>query len=359
VIGFGKVRVRCVFRVLRVLPFLLFCLSAQKAWPLQTTDNLRIDGFVSEGYTRTSHNHDLVADPRGTFNFSSYSLLFKADVTDRFQVWSLLFSSSELKDTVVLDWAFGEYIFNDRFHLKVGKIPLPIGIYSETRDITPVLPTSVLPGFYNERAAFSPGALKGLSLVGSFPLGGDWKLPYDLYGGYGNDNRTDSEPLDNVVGTRLWIKPPIEALRFGASYFHASEFEEGEGERVEDSNYVGSIEYHPPTGLSVRGEVGVHRHGRPASRTTLGYYVEASYLLKEKWLPLVRYGAFFPNRRKDSDIADYQKDWTIAVSYRFSYHLVWKIEEHFIHGVALLDPAENPAPRGRWYLFATSLSFLF
>jgi hypothetical protein len=280
-------------------------------------------------------------------------------VTDRFQVWSLLFASSEIKDSVILDWAFGEYTFNDRIHLKVGKIPVPIGIYNEIREITPVLPASVLPGFYSERAAFSPGAFKGLSLAGSFPLKRAWRLSYDLYGGYGNDHRTDSEPLDNIAGASFWAKPPIDSLRFGASYFHASEFEEDDMERVEDANYVGSIEYHPPTGFSIRGEVGVHRHGSPVGRTNLGYYVEASYLLKEKWLPLVRYDAFFPDRMKDSGIADYQKDWTIAINYRFSDHFVWKVEEHFIHGVALLDPSENPTPRGRWYLFATSLSFLF
>jgi hypothetical protein len=357
--GFAEARARRLLRFFRLLAFLILFLSTKRTWALQATEDFRIDGFVAQGYLKTSDNNALGADPRGTFNFNSYSLLFKADVTDRFQVWSMLFSSWEIKDSVFLDWAFGEYIFNDRFHLKVGKIPLPIGIYNEIRDITPVLPASVLPGFYSKRAAFSPRAFKGLSLLGSFHPGETWGLSYDLYGGYGNDDRSDMEPLDNLVGARLWAMPPIEFLRFGASYFHASEFEEDDMERIEDANYVGSIEYHPPTGFNIRGEMGVHRHGSPVGRTSIGYYVEASYLLKDRWLPMVRYDAFFPDRTKDSNIADYQKDWMVAINYRFSNFLVLKVEEHFIRGVALLEPSENPDPKGRWNLFATSVSFLF
>jgi hypothetical protein len=47
--GIGAVRVRCHYRALWLLLFLLLSLSTQKTWALQATDNLCIDGFVAQG----------------------------------------------------------------------------------------------------------------------------------------------------------------------------------------------------------------------------------------------------------------------------------------------------------------------
>ncbi|MDC4226110.1 MAG: hypothetical protein MPW15_18110 [Candidatus Manganitrophus sp.] len=106
-----------------IVAAMLFVSLPKMGWSFEVNDRLRIDAFGTQGYLRTSENEFLGTDSRGTFDFGAYNLLFKANPTERFQVWLELFSSSQLDDMVMLEWAFGEYIFNDRIHLKFGKIP--------------------------------------------------------------------------------------------------------------------------------------------------------------------------------------------------------------------------------------------
>jgi hypothetical protein len=325
-------------------------------------DHLRIDGFGTQGYLRTTDNVFQKANSRGTFDFSAYSLVFKANVDEKFTVWSELHTSSEINDMIVLEWAFAEYKFSDTLHVMFGKMHTPIGIYNEVRNVYPVIPLSILPAFYTEATEFSPATMKGAALKGRFSMG---KIggEYDLFGGMSYFSHTGAtRPYENMVGARLWINSPNSTLRFGQTLFTGVEML-ATGARVRMTTYIPSFEYFSPIGLTVRGELGLHYHQgeleNPKDPRRLGYYVEATYPVTEDFMPVVRYDVYYPRARAVKVLNDFQKDLTFGFNYSFASYFVWKAEVHSIKGTTLLDPVKNPAPKGRWSILATSVSFLF
>lgn len=345
---------------------MLFCALPKPGWSFEVTDRLRIDAFGTQGYLRTSANTFLGTDSRGTFDFSAYNLLIKANPADRFQVWLELFSSSQLDDSVILEWAFGEYVFSDRIHVKFGKMPAAIGIYNEMRNVYPMLPLSLLPAFYTEATEFSPANLKGLGLSGRATLVG-LELEYDLFGGTSYfSHSTNTRRYEYMTGGRLWINTPNRMFRFGQTLFSGTEMPSTgatAGQRIRMSTYIPSIEYFSPIGLNVRGELGLHYHQgelkNPKDPRRLGYYVEATYMIADRLMPVVRYDVYYPRRRDVNTTADFQKDVTVGFNYNLTEFLVWKADAHFIKGTALLTAADNPSPEPKWRLYASSLSFLF
>lgn len=349
-----------------IVAAMLFVSLPKMGWSFEVNDRLRIDAFGTQGYLRTSENEFLGTDSRGTFDFGSYNLLVKASPAERFHVWLELFSSSQLDDMVMLEWAFGEYIFNDQAHLKFGKIPAPIGIYNEMRDVYPMLPLSLLPAFYAEATEFSPATFKGVGLSGRTSLLGA-EIEYDLFGGTSYFNHsTNTRRYESVTGARLWLNSPNRVLRFGQTLFSGTEMPDTgatAGQRIRMSTYIPSIEYFSPIGLNIRGELGLHYHQgelkNPKDPRRLGYYVEATYMIAERLMPVVRYDVYYPRRRDVNTSADYQKDLTVGFNYNVTEFLVWKADVHFIKGTALLAAADNPTPEEEWRLYATSISFLF
>jgi hypothetical protein len=349
------------FLLLAIL-VMLFCSLPKTGWSFEVTDRLRIDAFGTQGYLRTSANEFLGTDSRGTFDFSAYNLLFKANPTDRFNILMELFSSSQIDDMLTLEWAFGEYIFSDRLRLRFGKMPTPVGIYNEMRDVYPMLPLSLLPGFYAEATEFSPANFKGAAINGHFsPLG--IPIEYDVFGGSSFFNHmTRTRRYENVMGGRLWLNTPNRMFRFGQSFITGAELL-NTGDRIRMTTYTPAIEYFSPIGLNLRGELALHYHQgemkNPKDPRRLGYYLEATYLIADRFMPVVRYDVYYPRRRDVLKAKDYQSDITVGFNYNVTEFIVWKADVHFIKGTALLSAADNPNPETKWRLYASSLSFLF
>lgn len=349
--------------LLRIIVVMMLFVSLPKiGWSFEVTDRLRIDAFGTQGYLRTSANTFLGTDSRGTFDFSAYNLLIKASPTDRFQVWLEFFSSSQLDDMAMLEWAFGEYLYSDQLHLRFGKMPAPIGIYNEMRDVYPMLPLTLLPAFYTEATEFSPATLKGVGLNGRTSVL-RLEIEWDLFGGTSYFNHsTNTRRYEYMSGGRLWLNSPNRTFRFGQTLFTGTELLPT-GQRIRMTTYIPSIEYLSPIGINVRGELGLHYHQgeleNPKDPRRLGYYVEATYLIADRLMPVVRYDVYYPRVRDVSVARDYQTDITAGFNYNVTHYLVWKADVHFIRGTALLDPAANPSPETRWRLYASSLSFMF
>lgn len=350
-----------MIRLVLAVGIALLSLTPETGWSLEVTDRLRIDGFGTQGYLRTTDNKYLKATSRGTFDFSAYNLMLKANVTDTFTVWSELMTSSEFNDGILLEWAFGEYTFSDSLHFKVGKMATPIGIYNETRHIYPVIPLSILPAFYTHATEFSPETMKGVALNGRWSIG-NWGTEYDLFGGMSYFDMETKRPYENMAGGRLWINTPGSAFRFGQTLFTGVEMG-STGTRTRMTTYIPSIEYFSPIGLTLRGELGLHYHQgelkNPKDPRRLGYYVEATYQATEHFTPVVRYDVYYPRVRTVKTPNDYQQDITVGFNYNFASYFVWKAEVHKVKGTTLLDPTLNPTPEVNWNIMATSISFLF
>lgn len=327
---------------------------------MQVTNSLRIDGFGMQGYYITSKNNYLGPnDTQGTFNFNALNLVMKADVDPHFRVWLKLFAYSDIKDAVEVTWAFGEYYLNDRLQIRIGKVKMPLGIYSEIGGVYPILPTSILPLIYLDTANLSPDELKGISFTGRLNQR-NLKLTYDLFGGRsGGDIDTATHlQVENLVGSRVWILSPEDNLKLGLSYFRGLIVSPQSLANIGLSHYQVSLEYRYLSHFNLRSEYALHQEEN--GNASVGYYVEMTYQINDAWLPVLRYDLFYPLRGKDNLITDYQKETVAGLNYRISDFLTWKGEFHFVQGAALLDSeVPNPSPEENWNIFITTVTFLF
>jgi hypothetical protein len=343
-----------------ILSVTLFLVNPHLCWSMQVTETLRIDGFGMQGYYITSKNNYLGQnDTQGTFNFNALNLVIKADVDPHFKVWTKLLAYSDINDAVEVTWAFGEYFFSDRLQVRVGKVKMPLGIYSEIGGIYPILPTSILPYIYLDSANMSPDELKGISLTGRLNQK-KLKLSYDFFGGRsgGDIDSNGHLQVENLVGSRIWYYSPEEALKLGFSYFHGLMVSPIDLANVGLSHYQASLEYVYLNLINVKAEWALHQEEN--RNTSLSYYVETTYLVKESWMPVLRYDLYYPVRGQDSQMTDFQKEVVVGLHHQMSDYITWKGEVHFIKGVALLDPdLPNSSPEEDWNLLITSLTFLF
>ncbi|HXN07189.1 MAG TPA: hypothetical protein VN944_09030, partial [Nitrospiria bacterium] len=206
------------FSRVALLILVCFFLFPEKVPALQVNDSLRMDGFILQGFLITDHHQYQSTSPNGSFNFNSFDLVLKAEVNDRFRIWSKLYSSNEITDVITLEWAFGEYYFNDLAMLRMGKMKMPVGIYNEIRHVYPVLPIIFEPMFYDEPNRFVPVHFKGVSLTGSNEAGPS-HISYDLFAGStgGDYDAPANSGVDDLFGARLWMSPEFLNLKIGFS----------------------------------------------------------------------------------------------------------------------------------------------
>jgi hypothetical protein len=264
---------------------------------------------------------------------------------------------------VDLDWIFYQRQFGGSSSIKVGRMPLPVGLYSEVRDVGPALPFYRPPrGFYGE-GAFTTETLDGVILTHRFKLKGDWRLAGDVYYGSwaGFDDFQNPLSISDAVGFQLYLDTPVEGLRLVAGGiqfesdasvafppldwrgFHGSiqaAFGRVEGELECRDGYARAPG--GPTYFDVN--IGHVRIGVALTeRLKLQSQLE---LLKIKLFPL-------------PEELDYDQDRVLGLSYRFRPDLVLKAEHHWNEGY-FLDPPRNPfGPAGKTKYGILSLAASF
>ena len=212
--------------------------------------DLRINGFISQGYMKTFENNWLATDSvDGTFQINEVGVAFNAPVSNKLHI-GIQFLARDLGDEgnneVRLDWAYGDYRFHDSFGLRLGKTKMPIGLYNTERDSDFLRQMSFLPqSIYDENRRNLMVASQGLQIYGNIPMGPAGDLDYAAH--YGQINFPDDSPTldafldfanqgdfmmggtgtwnqisaDNefVYGAQLIYNTPLDGLRLAGSYF--------------------------------------------------------------------------------------------------------------------------------------------
>lgn len=101
-----------------------------------------------------------------------------------------------------------------------------------------------------------------------------------------------------------------------------------------------------------------------------GGYVQAAYRLDDRWEIGSYYGVYYGNRndREGDNLAAigqerwlrWQKDLALTIRCDINEYWVVKVEGHYLDGVAMLAPSENPnGYEQHWFMFAakTTVSF--
>jgi hypothetical protein len=190
---------------------------------------LAIHGFLSQGYGNSSGGQIIGIPADGTFDYRNAALQFRYTFSskDAFVLqlshtrFGLSGLQSEMPD-VQLNWVFYQKQLLESTSLKIGKFPVPLGIYNETLHVGTVLPFYRAPFMIYGDGAFTSETINGVGLYHTFGLGRDWSLETDLYVGewvylqqiVGVISSTRSK---NIAGAQIWLQTPIEGLRFGIS----------------------------------------------------------------------------------------------------------------------------------------------
>lgn len=225
--------------------------AAAAASPL--LENLKVNGFVSQGYINSSGNNFLSDSRDGTFQFNEVGLAINSQVNEKLRV-GMQFLSRDLgpvgNSDIRLDWGFADYHWHDMLGFRIGKAKMPMGLYNEGRDSDFLRPMVFLPqSIYDETKRDLLVAYQGGGIYGNVPLGflgnvdyqGFWgsiNFPEDstlvatlkasatnlvrnpALGGAPTNMLTDLKLENNYIGGgSLVVNTKLNNTRLGASFF--------------------------------------------------------------------------------------------------------------------------------------------
>ncbi len=368
----------------------------------------QIHGFVSQGFLATTDNNYLAETERGSFEFTEVGVNLTVTPIDKLRIGAQLFA----RDLGPIgnydarfDWFYLDYHLADWLGLRAGRTKLPFGLYNELQDadaarVPVLLPQSVYP---TENRDFLL-ALTGGELYGRTTLGpGGW-LAYRFYGGtafidpttlQGTTTTKVDVDVPYLVGGRLMWETPAEGLQVGGSIqslrldadfaLTADALAQLQQAGALPADFGGTVELGLPILLWVasaeyvedrlsvaaeysRWHVDVESNVEtlvPAATTSSErLYGMVSYRMSDWFTPGAYYSLMFPDTKDRSGRAASQHD--VALTMRYDINSFWlaKLEGHYMHGTAVLDPSLNDGVRREslgkdWGLLAVKTTAYF
>lgn len=402
-------QVRICFTAFLYLLYLLFPSHSAQAYNL--SDDLSINGFLSQGYINSSGNNTFGESKDGSFQLNEFALTVNSTPTEKLRLSLQLLSrdlGSEGNNELRIDWAMADYRFHDSFGTRAGKIKLPIGLYNQHRDSDFLRPMTFLPqSIYDQnKRSLLVGAWGG-SVYGNIPLGALGDADYQVYygkvdfyndsgqavgmknlvggiaakSGLGAINGFDAEN-EYVAGGSIIYFPPLENLRFGFSYFTGeTEFTFNTGTTpgtasgrnkdmiVLSAEYSGRKWTVASEYIEFTGDRKVLGQDIPDGRSQ-GVYLQFCYHLREKIAISILYDIFYADKNdRDGnkliaqgkpDYLAWRKDLGTAVRWDINDRWTVRAEYHSIDGASLQLPIYNPTGVERYwsyYVLKTSFNF--
>lgn len=350
-----------MFRRGIILCFVLGC-----ACSAQDLENLQIHGFATQGFLYSTHNNYLTMNSSdGSLQWTEGAVSVSDAVTDKLRVGIQLhmsqmgqFGGPELE----VDWASGDYKFDDRFGIRVGKIKTPLGLYNDSQDVDSLFLWVLLPqAMYPVDNRDYDLSEMGGEVYGALELGrkrgelqyrghiGASALSSD--GGYVRQMAEfgltfPSPPSGRTYGGDLRWATPVDGLTIGSSAISSS---------FDGSGDAGSV--HMPSALTTafyaqwdhekwhlageywRTPIYLVINFGPASQVmpmdSRAWYPMARYDVTKK-LQLGTYYSHYVNKAQATQNEfSYSKDWTISGRYNMNSYFYAKLEAHFLHGTGL------------------------
>jgi hypothetical protein len=374
---------------------------------------LQIHGFVSQGGFVSTANDYIGNSSRGSLKFFEAGINFALEPADQLRVGlQFVFRNVGVlsEDVPRVDWALIDYRWTPWFGMRAGLIKMPLGLYNEYVDIDSARTAILLPqSVYPVRNRDALIAHTGFAIYGNIAIGGAGYIDYQAWLGTLTipssaleltNARLASTDTKYIAGGQIYWRPPLEGLRVGATYLRASiDFNV-----VLDAGLVAqavAMEYLPP------GHDGKLR----ITHDPTSFWVGSAEYIVGDWLFAAEYSRWLkheestvpilvPTRDEDAerfyamatyrvskyfefglyyavthaDVRDrdgeenarftepfqgFQRD--LAASFRFDVneYWLWKLEAHFIDGVAELQSTVNLNPKRHWGLFLLKTTVMF
>jgi hypothetical protein len=368
----------------------------------------QVHGFLSQGFTYTTHNNVFGSSHDGSFDFTELGINGSVRLMPNLLMSAQgLYRSAGGSDTQGFRLDFGQADYSvplleqaATVGVRAGRVKIPFGLYNSTRDVIWTRPSVLLP----QSVYFDTLALRQPMLAA------DGGVLYGRYT-YGDHNLNleflVAEPQDNVGGAQAFLTglPNPQGSLTGRPLLlgrAAYEWFGGRGRLmfsvVDLDRDFDSKSFTTPSGnvtalyplfsgqynaerWSLTAEYGwieAERNGFiPIAQkiTHESFYVQGEYRLTETWSAVLRYDVFFVDRndRSGKDLSEltglprhrfYAKDLTAGVRWEFARNWLIAAEYHHVNGTAWLSTEDNPdlqtgGGTADWDLFATMLSFRF
>ncbi|HEY3972796.1 MAG TPA: hypothetical protein VGM18_07315 [Candidatus Sulfotelmatobacter sp.] len=349
----------------RAALFVLFCLCTGDS-QAQDLAGIEIHGFATQGFLFSSHNNYLtMPSSSGTLQWTDGAVSVSDSLGDKLRVGIQLhmYQLGQLGSPYIqVDWASGDYRYNDYFGVRAGKVKTVVGLFNDSQDVDAIflwclLPQSIYP---IDNKSFYLSHLGG-EVYGGLPLGSrGGRLKYDGYagqitldpkGGYLKELADGgiafaTPPSGKVYGGDLRWEAPITGLTIGASAVDESI----------DGTAPGISVHVPPALINAeyaqfeKGKFYFAGEYRRSPLTTIvtyqqtvfaapvdlrAWFVMGSYRLTKK-TQLGSYYSHFVYKGTDTSLPqDYSKDCVLSGRYDFNAFFYGKIEDHFLHGTGL------------------------
>jgi hypothetical protein len=349
-------------------------------------DKLTIHGYLTQAYAVSDSALSMGMPSEGTSDYRRMALLFRYDASmrDKFviQLAHRRLGTSPIQafeSDVKLDWGFYEGRFGESTRLRVGRAPIPIGIYNETRYAGTVMPFYRAPFVNYNEGSWTAEAIDGVTLSHHFLSESPYSIEVTGYlGSYGYlESGTLFPPgappmytvararADRAAGAWAWLDTPLEGLRFGGGYKHARNsggLYKAAGETGSDEQYYLSVDGSFDK-FFVRAESRHDRHdgggrfdgafAQAGVRVTRNIWINAQAEAGKAFLPAT---PFTPEKMVD----DLHRDYALGVNYAFAANLILKLEGHRTRSYNVDLPYTffvAPPMKGGYLITSLSVSF--
>lgn len=376
--------------------------------------DFQVHGFVGEGGFVSTANDYIGNSSTGSLAMFEAGVNISTQVSDRLRVGLQLYGRDvgAYRDLPPrIDWAYLDYRWKDWLGLRAGIIKMPFGLYNEYADVDAartaiLLPQSVYP--LRDRSALL--AQIGFSLYGEHRLGRTggaleyqaWLGTLDIPGNALDVSGASIDTIETkyVTGAQLFWRTPIDDLRVGGTFLRLSvDFNltldqantqalimaglvppDYDGKVVisqrPDTLWVASAQYTPENwqisaeyARSLKRQVSTLPDVLPAVHDdSERFYAMVTHRLCSAWEVGAYYSVLFADvhDRGGHDSTAFakpyyawQRDAAATIRFDVNEHWLWKLEGHFIDGVADLFLSQNPHPERFWgmFLFKTGVTF--
>lgn len=331
---------------------------------------LSVHGFLSQTYAHASDESATVVGitKDGTTDYRTAALQFSYAITEKDRLVVQLSHErigidprAAFLPDVAADWIFYERRFSDSTRLKVGRVPIPLGIYNEIRDAGTLLAFYRPPNALYSETNFVSETIDGVVGLQRARLG-RWELEVEPFAGGWNtlaiSGATGLTPAraTNVVGLGTWIQTPLSGLRAGATYFRST-LRRGLGTATPPAPEPRSLWMVSADGafprITARAEYSQTKDGDSKDRA---YYGLLSVKVVPKLSVNAQYSKFWVSwfgGPRAGLISSGQRDLALGVSYAFAPNLVAKLEGHDGEGIGIAIPP----PVNRYAIATLAVSF--
>ena len=361
----------------------------------QDVKGIRVHGFLSQGYLKSTGNNDVFGNSSGSGSFDFRELGVNASYRPlpNLQFSGQLLSRSAGEDSkggIRVDYGFVDYTAISTesmdFGIRLGRTKNPLGFYNDTRDVPFTRPSILLPqSIYFDRTRNLGLASAGAQVYGEsrnswgdlnaqfgvvFPQAGDRSTELAILQGDRSGNIT---PHLSYIGRLIYeydggrVRLAVSGAQVNTGYDAAQRDPFSGLGTFQFTPIIFSAQYNTER-WSLTSEYAIRhleRHDFGAVRnlnvTGESYYFQGIYRFSPSWEGVLRYDAYYVDRddRDGKDFARgipaglqnynpshsrFAKDITVGLRWNVTPAFMLRAEYHYINGTGWVSPLDNRAP---------------